>query len=274
MDTQPRQPSGTPTGGQYAATTRTEPAVDLSPDVTPAQAEATTASAVLAQALDVDPQTITVQFHSGANEPVSLTAFGPVDAVTGEQVFVRVHQHETGHETHLRVDVRYPVNLQGLPWDTDTAAAYLRGVLPTTTGNLHHLIDEALDQARIASALDRLVNAHVFEQNQRATVPDDWFTLPRVTVKEAGSQPVLHLELNGDPEKSVDLEVRRDDGVVTAAALWTAFGPVRLTDDEHLDTVLASVDRELARTPENPAGTGTRDGLNTRLRAVFRHVDR
>lgn len=273
-----RQPAGTPTGGQFASTGRTEAHVELDAPGTQAQRDAVAGVAgALAAAFDVDPSGVdtTLDVSPGCGKPAGSADCGVGIDLDGEDEQV-VSMHFTaaadGRIGDLRCVVSHRVTIPGAPWERDAVSSNADPAEPVTWEAVRRLLADTVDQARMQRAADQLVNTrvHAAVEKYSANGPA-WHERTQVIVTRGGAQPLVAVERNGKSSQRVTFEVDRATGQVTGARLHTEFGPLHLTEDAHLDTIAAGAHREVcfATGAYDDARTASRANLERVLRSII-----
>lgn len=272
MTGQHRQPAGTPTGGQFAATGRAEALVELDAPGTPAQRDAVDGVAgALASTFGVDPADldVTMEAEPGCGRPAGSADCGVGVDVPGEhEQTVSMHLTVTpdGHVGDLRCVASYRTQLPGAPWERDTVASNADPAEPVTGETVRRLLDDTMDQARMQRAADTLLNARVHATAEKYGARSNWHERTQVIVTRGGTHPLIAIERNGKTSQRVTLEVDRATGQVTGARLHTEFGPLHLSEDAHLETTTTGALRELC------FAIGDYDGARTASRTTLERV--
>ncbi|HEY8721865.1 hypothetical protein [Pengzhenrongella sp.] len=284
--TRSRQPTGAPSGGQFAAETKTEPDLALAPPLpgTPEQrAVIADLTYALACGLDLAPDGVTVEAVesqgcgsvAGAVE-LYLTAPLADDRHTEVTFGVRVHENGYTRDSRLRATYDIAAYSEDVGFDRDGVAATWGYTEEATAENVRARAAEVLDQAHLQRGVEDLINrpqreANLAErkENRRGNGFSDILS---VEVTRGGQHPTLRVkDQRSNDEQPVDLTLDRATGTVTSGHLSSRYGTVAL-DGDNLARVVGQIDRQIGFELDgygHPAAEATKERFELRLRLVF-----
>lgn len=281
MSNETRQPSGTPTGGQFASTGHTETGTTL--DAAPAYGtlpEIIEARDALADALNVPAEQVTIEVddaHMCGQEPgtvhVRLSADVP-DDVLNQEVSIGFYREPSGRTAQMACTVEWDREpLPGLDYtrdSTSTAYDYSRGAdTDTVRETVTHMTRQAALQRALNTQLNDPQSAAKLASTTRGR--DAWYDILRADaqVTAAGTSFVFTDRRGGRESSKLGLDV---DGTGQIAHGWidTDYGTVRLAGTTNLHRVCGRLEQELRWATDNRSDAEpTKDHIQARLLAAL-----
>jgi hypothetical protein len=282
---QNRQPTGAPTGGQFATTAHTEPDVALSAELPfESSNEVVAARAALAAAVGIPADDVAVEVDTSdrCGSPrgsawVEMSAKVPGDRLS-QEVSIGFERGPEGGTSDARCDVGWDISpLPTLDYARDSTTTPYRPQRDAAADTLTQTVADTLDQARV----QRSLNTNVNDQQYKARLADhyrngrSWYDIFSMTAEVTGGQLTVVVEdrRSGSGGKKLRLDVARD-GAVTGGTVETDFGSVNVTGRD-LDEVCRRVDWELAFAQDrvSDASVADRARLESRFASILTGAD-
>ena len=278
---QHRQPSGTPTGGEFATTKHAEPDLALSGErPIETSAEVVEARLGLAASLDIPAPDVAVEISTsqGCGTPsgtswVRLSATIPGDSLN-QEVSVAFEHGPQGGTREMRCEVAWDrTPLAPMDFVRDSTTTRFQPSRRAGAAVVAQAVRDTVDQARVQRAL----NADVNDQQHQARLAGgqrngrSWYDIFAMHAEVTGGQLAVTVEdrQSGSAGRKLRLDVARD-GTVTGGRIDTDFGEVTLAGSD-LERVCDRVDYEFACAQSRFSETSgaSRGRLEARFAAVL-----
>lgn len=270
-----RQPKGVPAGGQFAATEHPESGVALAG--TPeweSWLEVFDVRAALAETLGCDPALVrtTADTSRRCGSPdgsawVVLEADLPGDALNQDVRVAFSRYSDGGTMDEMSCTVSWDVE----PFGAKYTFGPTRGSVSSKSGpgDIHQMVNDTLDQARMQRAADRVVNRPQIDK-LLANKRKDWGDYLQYRVTAGGAEPVVSIvDHRNDRADQIEFRLHRATGQIIDAVVETGFGSMVLVGD-NLDKAARQVDmqtRMVLGQYDELAGS-SRDSLEVRLAEI------
>jgi hypothetical protein len=282
---QNRQPTGVPTGGQFAQAAHAEPEVALGAVVPVEQSvEVVEARAALAAELGIPDEDVTVTVDSAAgcgrqhgSSVVQMSANVPGDPLN-QEVSVGFERGPEGGTREAGCTVSWDITpLPTLTYVRDSTSTPFRPERDASRGAVTTAVGDTLAQARAQRALNTAVNTpqHVTQLTSESRRHGNWYDVYGLDAEVVNRQLTIAVEdrRGGRLKPAIRLKVT-PEGKVTGGTVETDFGRLDLSGDA-LDRACRHVDWELAFSQDriSDASVADRARLESRFASILTGAD-